>query len=101
MYYILDVDKEVIQCSHEEWVNNFDDFEKNKRIAKDEVNGVTISTVFLWLDHGFWKSDVPIVFETLVFPEEEYNIMYRSSTYKEALAMHWRAFMEVKQSFNS
>lgn len=60
-----------------------------RRVAEDVVEGWTISTVFLTLDHSFGHGP-PLVFETMVFPEGSYSELYcdRYSTKAEALAGH-------------
>jgi hypothetical protein len=47
-------------------------FESRKRILKQEnVGDVYISTVFLGLDHNFDENGAPILWETMVFPQDE------------------------------
>ena len=69
------------------------------RIGRDTVNGILVSTIFLALDHGFkpWDGPEPVLFETMVFPEEydpkdsssgAGDRMYRYHTIEEAEAGH-------------
>jgi hypothetical protein len=51
-----------------DWVRLFHD-EAYKRIAKDEVAGYLVSTVWLGLDHSFGVGP-PLIFETMVFASE-------------------------------
>lgn len=58
------------------------------RVASDSRGGVTVSTVFLGLDHRFGPGP-PLIFETMAFPadgsDEECE---RYSTWDEAVAGH-------------
>lgn len=40
-------------------------------LAEDFINGWRISTIWLGLDHEFFKSDFPIIFETMIFADNE------------------------------
>jgi hypothetical protein len=60
------------------------------RVAQTEVApGISVSTVFLGIDHRFTGSDgAPIVFETMVFDDYESGDCYRYATWDEAVAGH-------------
>ena len=79
-----------------------DDIEKgiHHRWRKQEtVNDKFVSTVFLPVDHNTRPSGKPLVFETMVFEDENIGIeIYceRYSTYQEALEGHERAIEWVK-----
>ena len=68
-----------------------------RHIAKDQVGGVQISTVFLGIDHSF-GSRPPIFWETMIFggPHDQYQERY--STRKEAEAGHQKALNLVRDS---
>lgn len=75
-------------------------FEKNDRkLARDEVEGITISTVFLGIDHGFFTSQ-PMLWETMIFGGEHDEYQKRYFTKVGALAGHAKAVEMVKQSLN-
>lgn len=62
-----------------------------RRVARTEVNdAVTVSTVFLGLDHRFGLGP-PLLFETMIFggPHAEYTDRYE--TWAEAEAGHKKA----------
>jgi hypothetical protein len=64
------------------------DFDRNRRVALDQVGEMSVSTVFLGLDHGYREKD-PVLYETLVrgpLPDQ----MDRYHTRAEALAGHER-----------
>jgi hypothetical protein len=61
-------------------------------------DNVSVSTVFLSLDHG-WNSDVPIVFETMIFGCERDEDCERYATWEDAKAGHARIVEEVKAQY--
>ncbi len=99
-YYDMD-GKEI---TRDEWSRTLcTDF--NKHIGDDEINGYRVSTVWLGLDHGFRMSQWldkerdefyrPVIFETMIFAEEEmpaieelYQYQKRYSTKEQALEGH-------------
>lgn len=76
------VDRKVTPCSNAEamfqWGKDFD-----RRVAKDEFDGVMVSTVFLVLNHAFGDGP-PLWFETMVFGGPEDGYCDRYSTWNEA-----------------
>lgn len=90
-YYILEgrIPKEV---PFEEWrswhARNF----LQRVVAKTELpDGVTVSTVFLTLNHNFARQGPPILFETMIFGGEHDGYQERYSTWEEAEEGHSRA----------
>lgn len=73
-----------------EWAKWFETAER--KVELTERGDVSVSTVFLGLDHGFSFSHAetgpPIVFETLVFGGEHDGDMTRCSTWDEAVKGH-------------
>jgi hypothetical protein len=59
-----------------------------ERVALTEQDGVTISTVFLGIDHNFFGGGAPILFETMVFGGPMDGDMRRYSTWDEAELGH-------------
>lgn len=57
-------------------------------VAKTDLNGSHISTVFLSLDHRHFGEGPPLVFETLVIGGKLADEMYRYSTWEEAETGH-------------
>lgn len=91
-HYILDGKelKPVTLIEWAEWFQNAD-----RVLAKDIIDSVIVSTVFLGLDHSFTYGP-PIVFETMIFGGEHDQYQERYSTYDEALAGHKKALDMVK-----
>lgn len=83
-----------------EWAAAFDN--KSRFVQKTELpNGVTISTVFLSLDHGFGDDGPPLVWETLVFggPGDQ-EIMERCGGNRhDAVKMHQAVVAAVKSDW--
>lgn len=86
-WYILDnnnkpVAKPFLEAS--QWLKDND----NRRIVKrDEIGGILVSTVFLGLDHA-WDSDIPVLWETMIFGGEHDQYQERYTSYEDALEGH-------------
>lgn len=93
VYYILD-GRWPIRCEDmlawERWAATAD-----FRVARDEVRGVLISTIFLGIDHG--TGDKPMLFETMIFGGHQDEYVKRSSTWADAMAEHAVAVALVKE----
>lgn len=70
----------------------------NRTVAKDDVNGVTVSTIFLGIDHGWGADDRPLLFETMVFGGQHDQEMERYATWEEAEAGHGQWLGRVRKS---
>jgi hypothetical protein len=71
----------------EEWYKQVD----NRRVGRDIVEGILVSTVFLCIDHGFGGE--PKWFETMLFKGEDLNesldeYQWRYATWEEARKGH-------------
>ena len=82
--------KRVVKCPdiHKwgEW------FQKADRIvAKSSHNDITVSTVFLGLDHNFYRQMKPVLFETMIFGGEKDQYVIRYATWKQAEKGHYKA----------
>jgi hypothetical protein len=78
----------------------------NKHVGDDIINGWCVSTIWLGINHNFFFKEPPIIFETMIFKEDE-NWPYhedlegyqeRYSTYEEALKGHEKACEEIKNT---
>lgn len=88
-YYILKGREAVPTDSVEEWARMFED-RTGRRVAATEVApDISVSTVFLGLDHSFGGGP-PELFETLIFGGPDAGEMDRYSTWAEAEAGHER-----------
>ena len=103
MFYIL-VDgvpqkvKDVIEFA--EW-----DMKNSRKIAKTEIEGLLVSTVFLGIDHNFGGQGDPVLFETMVFLDAKDGgqdtrfQMRRSTTIEEAKRNHAIVVSEIRRRF--
>ncbi len=96
MYYILDENKQPVKTEDfKEWLNILN--EDMRRVAFDEINDVTISTVFLGIDHGHGKG-IPILWETMCFStNQDYNdYQERYTSHEDALKGHQECVEAIK-----
>lgn len=94
-FYILNADKTVVSTNNfEEWVSWFEK-PSNRSVSKTKIGEFIVSTVFLGIDHGFWKSSSkPVLFETMIYKEKDRSFLdyqKRYSSYEEALNGHKNA----------
>ena len=76
----------------------------DRQVARDKLDGFTVSTVFLGIDHsmGMGESghsdDRPLLFETMVFKPNSHDETWceRCSTWDEALEQHQTVLDRVK-----
>jgi hypothetical protein len=92
-HYVLNDDHSVRPAELLEWAAAFNDTDK-RRVARDELDGVSVSTVFLGLDHSFGEGP-PLIFETLIFGGKLDQEMWRYSTWDEAVAGHKHAVAQA------
>jgi hypothetical protein len=94
MKYILDGHK-VKEVDLMTWAKWFE--QADRCVAKDTINGVYISTVFLGLDHSF-GSGPPLLFETMVFGGPLDQEQKRYSTWEESEIGHKKMIDRVKEA---
>lgn len=105
-YYLLDEKNNPYPVNLQEWAETFEIHHDNKHVRFTDIAkyGVSISTVFLGIDHGYpqWsghtKNYKPVLFETMVYwnPDhalDEYQERYH--TWDEALKGHREAVRNV------
>lgn len=59
----------------------------DRQVAQTSIGPMLVSTVFLGLDHAFF-SGPPLLFETMIFGDNEDSYQTRCSTWEQALEMH-------------
>lgn len=98
----------VVPCDMREWAEWCADVGPARRVAVTELrvlgesidsDPIRVSTVFLGIDHGFGMSQVPIVFETMVFGGRSDLYQDRCCFWGEALDMHRKAIELVKENY--
>lgn len=88
--YILDKNKRVVACDDvDKWSEWFGGALKSRQVALTRINKeVSISTVFLAVDHGF-RSKTPVLWETMVFGGIlGHEVKRCAGTWEQAEAMH-------------
>lgn len=103
--YILDGHTAVEEPDLMKWAKWFETGNRvvDKSVADvslggDKVGQVTVSTVFLGINHSFSDSDRPLLFETMVFGGKLDQEMDRCSTWEAAEKMHELMCEKVKLS---
>lgn len=84
-------------CSMEEGVK---ELEKDRAVARTQVNDTLISTVFLAIDHNLGHGGPPMIFETLVFDGPLDGEMDRYATEGLALVGHERMVTLVRAEYD-
>lgn len=93
--FILNDNNEVIPATLLEWGQFLESSAARRRIARDEVNGFLISTVFIGLDHSF--DNTLDIFETMIFKGDKSECYCdRYSNWKDAEEGHKKAIAWVK-----
>jgi hypothetical protein len=87
-YYVLDEFNHVIEVDMLTWARWFEEI-NNRLIAYTEITSeITVSTIFLGVDHRFHGEGPPILFETMVFGGEFDEYQYRYASYDDAQTGH-------------
>jgi hypothetical protein len=95
-WYILDDDDTPIPSNITDYVE-WEKANPERRIVKQDVVGdIHVSTVFLGLDHRWWSSDTPVLWETMIFEGKHDQYQERYTSYKDALEGHKKALNLVK-----
>lgn len=80
-----------------EWVQSFENID-GRRVRRTQLGpNITVSTVFLGLDHNWRREGPPILFETMAFLDEKEAGCWRCSTWDEAEAQHEQAVEDIKK----
>lgn len=89
--YILDENGHPIPCDDlivwEKWFEKANRQLQRTELVIDDETEVTVSTVFLGMDHNFVGSK-PLLYETMVFGGDNDGLCHRTSTAGEASRMH-------------
>ena len=105
-HYILDDEHHLVAVDLLTWARWFENT-SNRRVAWTQVNSaITVSTVFLGLDHRFSGEGPPFVFETMVFIEEASALkksdwqgwMMRYSSWDDAQTGHKTIVRKVREA---
>lgn len=96
--YILGEDGKPVACEDAEQWGRF--FETASRIVRQEAVSpkVSVSTVFLGIDHNFGRGGPPLLYETMIFGGREDGYCERYATREEAELGHVEAVARAKES---
>ena len=97
--YILVNRRPVFEPDTSKWAKWFGKG-SNRRVARDIVGKKTISTVFLGMDYNFTGKKKPLLFETMVFGQDE-EYMERYSTWQEAKEGHKKILKKYQNENNT
>lgn len=87
MWYILDKENKPVKSTiiqHSEWIEANPE---RKAVKQEHICDIFISTVFLGLDHA-WNSDIPVLWETMIFGGEHDQYQDRYTSVEDALEGH-------------
>ena len=87
MWYILDENNKPIRSTVVDCGNWLEENPERKSVKQEHIDDVFISTVFLGLDHA-WDSDIPVLWETMIFRGEHDQYQERYTSYEDALEGH-------------
>ncbi|NUX58706.1 hypothetical protein [Paraburkholderia youngii] len=93
-----------------EWARELEKFD-NRQLARDDIAGCMVSTIFLGIDHGYGRGE-PVLFETMAFSSATKPLTYggrtsdvheeleqrRYCTYAEAMAGHAEVCAEIRKT---
>lgn len=97
MWYTLDENnKPVASASVIEAATWLDKNPEKKAVKQEHIGDIFISTVFLGLDHA-WESDIPVLWETMIFGGEHDQYQERYTSVEEALEGHQTALNLVNK----
>lgn len=87
-WYILDENNKPVKATSimeaADWMENNPE---RKAVKQENIGDIFISTVFLGLDHA-WNSDVPVLWETMIFGGEHDQYQERYTSHEDALEGH-------------
>ena len=89
-YYLDDEDKVQETSDVTLWAETNGD-SKKRTVGLKQLNGLRVSTVFLGLDHNFAKQGEPVLWESMVFPDDSFldlDCARCSGTRADAEKMH-------------
>ena len=103
MWYCLNESYEAFPCSAEEAFS--EEMQNRKVVNKTVLDALTVSTVFLFLNHAFsfeeHTSKVRILWETCVFEKDKGSqVVSRYTSYTEACLGHEKICDQIKNLMN-
>jgi hypothetical protein len=99
-HYMLDTDGNPVRApSLIAWCEWFGKHDDRRRLARDQIGTVLISTVFLGIDHGWGNGrSAPVLWETMVFGGQLDQTQERYTSRADALHGHYRWVNAVEET---
>jgi len=72
-------------------------YDGRRHVRSNYVEGVHLSTVFLPIDHKFFRDGPPVVFETMIFGGDEDGYQMRYTNWDAAVLGHREVLHELKR----
>lgn len=95
-WYILDENNKPIRSTIVDCGKWLEENPERKAVKQEHIDDIFISTVFLGLDHA-WDSDIPVLWETMIFGGDHDQYQDRYTSYEDALEGHQIALNLVKE----
>lgn len=95
--WYIEVDGKPRKASMEEAAKAFEDSE-GRRVAQDTVGDISVSTVFLGIDHRLGGVGPPVLYETMTFGGEQ-EIQQRYTTRNKAVKGHNKVVKELEDAW--
>jgi hypothetical protein len=90
-WYILNNNNKPIPASITEAADWLEEGSNRRTVKRDEIDDITVSTVFLGLDHSWTPGGKPVLWETMIFGGEHDQYQERYTSHKDALEGHEKA----------
>jgi hypothetical protein len=97
-YYILDSENKPVPVDLHTWGETFGNFTSRNVGLTQVTSQVTVSTVFLGLDHRLIGEGPPLLFETMIFGGPLDQQMWRYSSWDDAEVGHKLAVEKARKS---
>lgn len=92
--YVLFGKLPVLEPDLDKWARWYENSFEERRVARTDIGDITVSTVFLGLDHAF-GGGAPLLFETMIRSNGSWDNERRCTTWAEAEEQHKAACAEV------
>jgi hypothetical protein len=96
-WYILNNNNKPIPASIIEAADWLEEGSDRRTVKRDEIGDITVSTVFLGLDHSWTPGGKPVLWETMIFGGEHDQYQERYTSYEDALEGHEKALELVNK----
>jgi len=97
MWYILEKENKPVKSTINQHSEGIEANPDKKVVKQENIGDIFVSTVFLGLDHA-WNSDVPVLWETMIFRGEYDQYQDRYTSVEDALKGHKKALELLNQS---